>query len=117
LGVVVPAGDASALADALERVLTDEAFRTQAIDNITRVRESYRWHRVLAPLLHYVAGVGHPEEPALASREGTKRFSPLRPRTTRFRPGDIGRGLQRLGRGEFRLIVRAIARRIVPRSR
>ena len=117
LGVVVPAGDASALADALERVLTDEAFRTQAIDNITRVRESYRWHRVLAPLLHYVAGVGHPEEPALAPREGTKRFSPLRPRTTRFRPGDIGRGLQRLGRGEFRLIVRAIARRIVPRSR
>lgn len=117
LGIVVAADDPSALADALDKALTNEAFRKKAIKNITRVRESYRWHRVLAPLRHYVAGVGHPEEPAVAPREGTMRFSPLRPRKTRFRAGDIGRGLQRLTRGEFRLILRAVKRRIVPRSR
>ena len=117
LGVVVPADDPSALADALEKVLTNQSFRKKAVTNITKVRESYRWHRVLQPLLRYVAGVGAPDEPPPAPREGTMRYSPLRPRRTRFRAGDIGRGLQRLGRGEFRLILRAIQRRITPRSR
>jgi hypothetical protein len=117
LGVVVPTGDVSALADALDKVLTDETFRKKAITNITRVRESYRWHRTLEPLLRYVAGVGAPDEPPPAPREGTMRFSPLRPRRTRFRAGDIGRGVQRLARGEFTLILRAIQRRIAPRSR
>jgi ABC-type amino acid transport system permease subunit len=71
---------------------------------------------VLAPLVNYVAMVGHPEESPVAPREGTVRFSPLRPRRTRFRTGDLGRGLQRLVRGEFRLIMRAVARRLGPRS-
>ena len=117
LGVVVPTGDVSALADALQKVLTDETFGKRAIKNITRVRETYRWHRTLEPLLRYVAGVGAPDEPPPAPREGTMRFSPLRPRRTRFRAGDIGRGVQRLARGEFTLILRAIQRRIAPRSR
>ena len=115
LGVVVEAGDVDALAKALTKALTNETFRKKAVAGIHRVRESYRWHEVLKPLLHYVAAVGTPEEPSVAPREGTKRFSPTRPRRTRFRAGDIGRGLQRLGRGEFRLIVRAVARRLSPR--
>ena len=115
LGVVVEAGDVEALAKALKKALTNETFRKKAVAGIHRVRESYRWHEVLKPLLHYVAAVGTPEEPPVAPREGTKRFSPTRPRRTRFRAGDIGRGLQRLGRGEFRLIVRAVARRLTPR--
>jgi len=115
LGVVVEAGDVDALAAGLKKALTNQAFRKKAISGIHRVRESYRWHEVLKPLLHYVAAVGTPEEPPVAPREGTKRFSPLRPPRTRFRAGDIGRGLQRLGRGEFQLIVRAIARRLTRR--
>jgi GT2 family glycosyltransferase/glycosyltransferase involved in cell wall biosynthesis len=117
LGISVPADDVDALATALDSVLFDERLRAKAIKNIARVREDYRWHRVLSPLVEYVAKVGHPEEPPVAPREGTVRYSPLRPRRTRFRPGDIGRGFQRLARGEFRLIVRAIARRLRPRSR
>jgi GT2 family glycosyltransferase len=116
LGVAVPSGDVDALAIALEKVLFDEKFRAAAKKNIARVRQNYRWHRVLQPLTNYVAKVGSPDEPPVAPREGTVRYSPLRPRRTRFRAGDIGRGLQRLARGEFRLIVRAIMRRLRPRS-
>jgi len=115
LGIVVEAGDVDALAAGLKRALTNESFRKKAIASIQQAKEAYRWHEVLKPLLHYVAAVGTPEEPPVAQREGTKRFSPLRPQRTRFRAGDIGRGLQRLGRGEFRLILRAIARRLSPR--
>lgn len=117
LGIAVPPDDVQALAAALEIVLFDEKHRANAIKNIVRVREKYRWHRVLAPLLGYVAKVGHPEEPPVAPREGNVRFSPRRPRRTRFRAGDIGRGVQRLARGEFRLILRAIVRRLRPRGR
>ena len=117
LGIAVPADDVEALANALDQVLFDEKLRKAAAKNIARVREDYRWQRVLEPLVSYVAKVGHPEEPPVAPREGTVRYSPLRPRRTRFRAGDIGRGVQRLARGEFRLILRAIARRLRPRSR
>jgi GT2 family glycosyltransferase/glycosyltransferase involved in cell wall biosynthesis len=117
LGVAVPADDVDSLVSALEKVLFDDTFRKAAIKSIARVREDYRWHRVLQPLVSYVATVGHPEEAPVAPREGTVRFSPLRPRRTRFRAGDLGRGVQRLARGEFRLILRAIARRLRPRSR
>lgn len=117
LGIAVPPDDPDLLADALDKVLFDDRFRRSVTKNIARVREDYRWHSVLAPLVSYVSKVGHPDEPPVAPREGTVRYSPLRPRRTRFRAGDVGRGLQRLARGEFRLIVRAIARRLRPRSR
>jgi GT2 family glycosyltransferase/glycosyltransferase involved in cell wall biosynthesis len=113
LGVVVPADDADALAAALKKVLTNESFRTKAKANIRKVREQYRWANTLQPLLRYLAKVGAPDEPPVAPREGTVRYSPLRPPRTRFRAGDIGRGIQRLARGEFMLILRAIKRRLV----
>jgi hypothetical protein len=113
LGVVVPADDVDALSAALKKVLTNESFRTKAKANIRKVREQYRWANTLQPLLRYVAKVGAPDEPPVASREGTVRYSPLRPPRTRFRAGDIGRGIQRLARGEFMLILRAIKRRLV----
>jgi GT2 family glycosyltransferase len=113
LGVVVPADDVDALAAALKKVLTNESFRTKAKANIRKVREQYRWAHTLQPLLRYVAKVGAPDEPPVAPREGTVRYSPLRPPRTRFRTGDIGRGVQRLFRGEFVLILRALKRRLV----
>ena len=113
LGVVVPADDVDALAAALKKVLTNESFRTKAKANIRKVREQYRWANTLQPLLRYVAKVGAPDEPPVAPREGTVRYSPLRPPRARFRAGDIGRGIQRLFRGEFVLILRALKRRLV----
>jgi GT2 family glycosyltransferase/glycosyltransferase involved in cell wall biosynthesis len=113
LGVVVPADDVDALSAALKKVLTNESFRTKAKANIRQVREQYRWANTLQPLLRYVAKVGAPDEPPVAPREGTVRYSPLRPARARFRAGDIGRGIQRLARGEFTLILRAIKRRLV----
>jgi len=113
LGVVVPADDVDALAAALKKVLTNESFRSKAKANIRKVREQYRWANTLQPLLRYVAKVGAPDEPPVAPREGTVRYSPLRPPRTRFRAGDIGRGIQRLFRGEFVLILRALKRRLV----
>jgi GT2 family glycosyltransferase/glycosyltransferase involved in cell wall biosynthesis len=54
LGVAVPAGDVAALADALERVLFDDAFRRKAVKNLRRVRQSYTWESVLQPLVDFV---------------------------------------------------------------
>jgi glycosyltransferase involved in cell wall biosynthesis len=55
LGVVVPAEDAAALADALELVLYDEAFAAAAKERIAVVRERFVWERALAPLLELAA--------------------------------------------------------------
>jgi glycosyltransferase involved in cell wall biosynthesis len=54
LGVVVPARDVAALEAAIERILFDEAFAGQARANVARVRESFIWHRALAPLVEFV---------------------------------------------------------------
>jgi len=53
LGVVVPAGDAQALALALERVLYDQAFADACRARIASVRERFTWPAVLAPLVEF----------------------------------------------------------------
>jgi glycosyltransferase involved in cell wall biosynthesis len=53
LGIVVPAGDEVALADALEAALTDEARRAQWRANSDRVAPDYEWSAVVEPLLRY----------------------------------------------------------------
>ncbi|TCO65651.1 GT2 family glycosyltransferase [Actinocrispum wychmicini] len=53
LGVVVPAEDPEALADALERVLYDEEFGKTCQVRIQAVRERYTWETVLAPLVEF----------------------------------------------------------------
>ncbi|GLZ38508.1 glycosyltransferase [Actinokineospora sp. NBRC 105648] len=50
LGVVVPAEDPDALAEALERVLYDAEFAQACQDRIAVVRERFTWENVLAPL-------------------------------------------------------------------
>jgi len=53
LGVVVPAEDPDALADALEKVLYDNDFAEAARERIAAVRERYTWETVLAPLVSF----------------------------------------------------------------
>jgi GT2 family glycosyltransferase/glycosyltransferase involved in cell wall biosynthesis len=53
LGVVVPAGDAQALAEALERCLYDEEFIATCRENLIKVAERFTWPVVLAPLVEF----------------------------------------------------------------
>ncbi|MBA8826933.1 GT2 family glycosyltransferase/glycosyltransferase involved in cell wall biosynthesis [Saccharopolyspora lacisalsi] len=53
LGLVVPAEDPRALAEALERVLYDEDFAAGCRDRIAEVRQRFTWESVLAPLTEF----------------------------------------------------------------
>lgn len=53
LGVAVPPEDEAALVSALERMLYDDTARAEAIANVNRVREEYRWSQVLEPLIRF----------------------------------------------------------------
>ena len=72
LGIVVPAGDEPALEAALERLLTDGEFVTEARSNVARVREQFYWEGVLAPLVEFVQSPRHaadyPQNRRLAKR-------------------------------------------------
>ncbi|MCP2255867.1 Glycosyltransferase, GT2 family [Prauserella aidingensis] len=54
LGVVVPAEDTDALADALERCLYDTEFADGCRERIAAVVERYTWPNVLDPLVRFV---------------------------------------------------------------
>jgi len=54
LGVVVPAQDVDALADALARVLFDTDFAAKCRANIERIRERYLWSETLRPLAAFM---------------------------------------------------------------
>ncbi|MFF5990311.1 glycosyltransferase [Prauserella flavalba] len=53
LGVVVPAEDTEALADALERCLYDTEFAQACRERIERVAQRYTWPVVLEPLVEF----------------------------------------------------------------
>ncbi|MDX2026451.1 glycosyltransferase family 4 protein [Microcella sp.] len=65
LGIVVPANDVDALADALTRVLADSPEVAEWRANVARVRERFVWSVVLQPLL---AAVAHPRRAADVTR-------------------------------------------------
>ena len=73
LGIAVPANDVDALAEALEKVLFDEKFRTHAIKNIQRVRKHYFWDVVLAPLSNFVDSASHAADRGLVLVGGQKQ--------------------------------------------
>ena len=53
LGLTVGPGDVDGLADALERILSDDDFAEQCRANVRAIAPEYHWSRVLAPLVAF----------------------------------------------------------------
>lgn len=53
LGLTVPSEDVNALAEALLRLLTDDALAAECRANVEVVADEYRWSNVLAPLVEF----------------------------------------------------------------
>ena len=53
LGLTVDASDVAGLADALEKVLSDDEFAAQCRENVRALAPEYHWSRVLAPLVEF----------------------------------------------------------------
>lgn len=113
LGVVVPAGDVSALSAGLERVLFDEQFIAVAKTNIARVREDYFWERALAPLVDFVADAHLAgDNRALASgmvAEAVRPRQRVKPSGVRH---DVGLVVHYLKEGGPRVVVQRVRSRL-----
>jgi glycosyltransferase involved in cell wall biosynthesis len=55
LGIVVPPSDREAVARAIRRLLTDDAFHMQCVDNLVRIRPRFAWEVVTRPLVDAVS--------------------------------------------------------------
>ncbi|MCU1347853.1 MAG: glycosyl transferase [Acidobacteria bacterium] len=51
LGLVVPPGDVDAVAAAVRRLLTEDAFYRRCVDNLERLRPRFAWETVTRPLI------------------------------------------------------------------
>jgi len=51
LGVVVPASDAAAVADGIERLIRDDAFYAACVSNLIRIQPRFAWDVVTRPLI------------------------------------------------------------------
>lgn len=117
LGQAVPAGDVEALAKAIEKMLFDEQARLRARKNIDQVRQEFFWSITLAPLVEFVDRIAQGDLPPKVASKRPVRYSPQRPKPPRFRPADVGLAFERLFRGEFKSLWRALMRRLRPSGR
>jgi glycosyltransferase involved in cell wall biosynthesis len=54
LGIVVPSEDTGAAAEAIRRLLTDDAFYSTAVKSLERIRPAYAWEVVTRPLVRAI---------------------------------------------------------------
>lgn len=54
LGIVVPPSDVAAVAGAVRRLLTDDAFHASCVQNLERIRPRFAWEVVTRPLVDAV---------------------------------------------------------------
>ncbi|WP_374007744.1 glycosyltransferase [Leifsonia sp. LS-T14] len=114
LGVVVPSGDVAALSDALEKVLFDAAFARKAKKNIARVRQDFRWDKVLQPLVDFVAEPQHAPDlvaSGVVSGSGVPKRVHKRVKKSGIRH-DLGLVAHYLRNGGPRVVFRKIQRRL-----
>lgn len=110
LGVVVPAEDPAALADALVRVLYDAEFAASCVERIAVVRERFTWDATLAPLVEFCRA----PRPAVDRLAGAAPLTSNRPLRLRERLGkDVALVREYLGDGG----PAELARRVVGRVR
>jgi glycosyltransferase involved in cell wall biosynthesis len=55
LGIVVPPGDVAAVADAIRRLLQDDALHAACVSNLERIRPTFAWPVVTRPLVEAVS--------------------------------------------------------------
>jgi len=85
LGLVVPAEDPDALADALARILFDGDLISSSRANVARVREQFSWDRVLAPLAAFLRSPSHAAD-RMDGRTPASKGDAGQPDTTARRP-------------------------------
>jgi GT2 family glycosyltransferase/glycosyltransferase involved in cell wall biosynthesis len=111
LGVVVPAEDPDALADALARVLYDERFAAECRRRVEAVRERFGWPAVLEPLVRFCRD----PRPAPDRRPGSAGLTgprgPRGPVTERLR-ADLDLARQYLTDGGVTEVARRAAGRV-----
>lgn len=116
LGVVVPPGDVAALAAALETVLFDEAFIRDARTNIARVRSSYEWGTVLAPLVDFVSKPAHAPDLVASGIVGSGEIAGRRRQLVRRKKHglrhDLGLFVHYLRAGGPRVVIKKVRSRI-----
>ena len=105
LGVVVPAEDPDALADALALVLYDREFAAKCRQRIEAIRDQFTWPKVLAPLVEFC------REPRRAADWGAAPPPPRRPLGERLR-GDLALTRRYLADGGVAEVARRAAGRI-----
>jgi GT2 family glycosyltransferase/glycosyltransferase involved in cell wall biosynthesis len=115
LGLVVPANNVTALADALERVLFDEELIAEAKANLARVREDFYWDTVLEPLVRFVAEARHAPDMTLTTVRGRTRRTAQPQRKPTRKTGvrhSVTRAAFYLRNGGPLVVARKIARRL-----
>ena len=91
LGLTVAAGDVDALADALDRLLSDDAFAAQCRAQVAALAPSFTWSRVLAPLVAFCAAPRR--APDLADVDAPRRLARA-VRRLRQPPGRVRREVE-----------------------
>jgi hypothetical protein len=113
LGLTVDDGDVDGLADALERLLVDDAFAGGCRANVAGLAPSFHWSRVLAPLLAFCASPRR--APDLVDEDTRRRLASGVGRLYRPRSGlrrELGIAVDHLRSGGVRLLASKAASRV-----
>jgi hypothetical protein len=103
LGATVPPGDAAALADAVDRLLADDAARASARSALARLGRELQWSRVVAPLARFLEAPASAADHAIglaqvrADLQGSYRLSKWLKRTA-LRLGVTERRIEQMKR-------------------
>ncbi|WP_181776932.1 glycosyltransferase [Amycolatopsis pittospori] len=110
LGVVVPAEDVDALAEALERSLYDEEFAAGCVERIAAVAQRYAWPEALKPLVEFCRNP-RPAADRLPGSEDLVLTEPVRGKEMLRRDVDLIR--EYLADGGPKELVRRVGGRVV----